>query len=336
MSSHIDKKHTMTFRIITIFALVNAAFAAQPMKVLIATGWGTEVGNGITDTEIIDLFDQANVCDTHDYPLPVQGAVGDLVGDTPMICGGLWYDENGQPIQYKECHKLTAHGFELVSTTSIGMSGQTGIAIDDKLWITGYGYGNEDYTEFVSLSGEVTPGPLLPENLIGHCLVKTGEESKVMMIGGQQHPDNIGRTYLLDVLTGAWTEGPELEFARAFHSCGLFELGGKKYVLVIGGEGQDTSYLTSVEILDVDAIEDGWKQIAPLPLALFDPVAVSFGNRLVVVGGTKEGYEESLDIYEFVCPNIEVCEWVALKKKLTEHRMNFVAMPIPDELVTCE
>ena len=55
----------MTFRIITIFALVNAAFAAQPMKVLIATGWGTEVGNGITDTEIIDLFDQANVCDTH-------------------------------------------------------------------------------------------------------------------------------------------------------------------------------------------------------------------------------------------------------------------------------
>ena len=116
--------------------------------------------------------------------LPVQGAVGDLVGYTPMICGGLWYDENGQPIQYKECHKLTAHGFELVSTTSIGMSGQTGIAIDDKLWITGYGYGNEDYTEFVSLSGEVTPGPLLPENLIGHCLVKTGEESKVMMIGG--------------------------------------------------------------------------------------------------------------------------------------------------------
>ena len=45
LSSHIDKKHTMTFRIITIFALVNAAFAAQPMKVLIATGWGTEVGN---------------------------------------------------------------------------------------------------------------------------------------------------------------------------------------------------------------------------------------------------------------------------------------------------
>ena len=102
---------------------------------MIASGWGTEVGNGITDTEIIDLFDRANVCDTHDYPLSVQGAVGDLVGEIPLTCGGLWYDENGQPIQYnyKECHKLTAHGFELVSSIFIGTSGRS----DDQLWIIG-------------------------------------------------------------------------------------------------------------------------------------------------------------------------------------------------------
>ena len=127
-------------KVITILALTKVAFAAQPSKVLIASGWVTGVGNGITDTKIIDLFYQANVCNTHDYPLTVQGEVGDLVGEFPLICGGLWYDENGQPIQYKECHKLTAHGFELVSSMSIGMSGQTGIAIDDQLWITGYGY----------------------------------------------------------------------------------------------------------------------------------------------------------------------------------------------------
>ena len=73
----------MAFRKLAGFlALVNVAVSAsQPSKVLIATGWGTEVGNGITDTEIIDLYNQANVCDTQDYPLPVQGAVGDLVGD---------------------------------------------------------------------------------------------------------------------------------------------------------------------------------------------------------------------------------------------------------------
>ena len=328
----------MAFRKLAGFlALVNVAVSAsQPSKVLIATGWGTEVGNGITDTEIIDLYIQANVCDTQDYPLPVQGAVGDLVGDTPMICGGLWYDDNGQPIQYKECHKLTPQGFELVSTMSIGRSGQTGIAIDDKLWISGYGYENEDYTEFVSLSGEVTPGPLLPENVNGHCLVKTGEDNKVMMIGGQQNPDKIGRSYLLDVLSGEWTNGPELEYARAFHSCGLFELDGKKYVMVIGGESQDGEYLTSVEYLDMADIDAGWQQSVSLPLGLFDPVVVSFGNRLVVVGGIKEGYEESMDIYEFVCPSPTSCEWVALKKKLTEHRLNFVAMPIPDELVSCQ
>ena len=83
-------------KVITILALTKVAFAAQPSKVLIASGWVTGVGNGITDTKIIDLFDQANVCNTHDYPLTVQGEVGDLVGEFPLICGGLWYDENGQ------------------------------------------------------------------------------------------------------------------------------------------------------------------------------------------------------------------------------------------------
>ena len=45
-------------KVITILALTKVAFAAQPSKVLIASGWVTGVGNGITDTEIIDLFDQ--------------------------------------------------------------------------------------------------------------------------------------------------------------------------------------------------------------------------------------------------------------------------------------
>ena len=49
-TSHIDKYQTTT-----ILALTKVA---QPSKVLIASGWVTGVGNGITDTEIIDLFDQ--------------------------------------------------------------------------------------------------------------------------------------------------------------------------------------------------------------------------------------------------------------------------------------
>ena len=56
---------------------------------MITTGFG-EIGNGINDTEIFDLFQQGNKCTAADYPLEVQGAAGDLVGDTPMICGGLW------------------------------------------------------------------------------------------------------------------------------------------------------------------------------------------------------------------------------------------------------
>ena len=38
-------------KVITILALTKVAFAAQPSKVLIASGWVTGVGNGITDTK---------------------------------------------------------------------------------------------------------------------------------------------------------------------------------------------------------------------------------------------------------------------------------------------
>ena len=142
------------------------------------------------------------------------------------------------------CHKLTTNGWEQVASMSIGATSQTGVAINDKLWLTGLDY--LDYTEFVSLSGDVSPAHLMPsKNQHSHCLVKTSE-STVMMIGGSQDSEIARKTYFLDVLTGDWTDGPDMIKARSGHGCGLFDVDGMKYVIVVGG---------------VDVSDDGYQYV---------------------------------------------------------------------------
>ena len=300
-------------------------------------GWNWDAGSGVGKTEVIDLSNPTNECTTPDFPLPAYGGAGDLVdGTTPMICGGTWHDEDGAPHNYNQCHKLTTNGWEQVATMSIGATSHTAIAINDKLWLTGLDY--LDYTEFVSLSGDVTPGPLLPnQNHHSHCLVKTSE-STVMMIGGtnSQNSDLARKTYFLDVLTGDWTDGPDMIQARSGHGCALFEEDGKKYVMVVGGvdvSDDEYPYLSSTEYFDFEDME--WKDDASLPVALADPEVVSLGNRLVVIGGHQAPPYNALDIYEYNC-NVDYCGWVTLDVKLTEQRNDLVAMPIPDELVNCK
>ena len=217
---------------------------------------------------------------------------------------------------------------------SIGATSQTGVAINDKLWLTGLDY--LDYTEFVSLSGDVSPAHLLPsKNQHSHCLVKTSE-STVMMIGGSQDSEIARNTYFLDVLTGDWTDGPDMIKARSGHGCGLFDVDGMKYVIVVGGvdvSDDRYQYLSSTEYFDFESME--WKDDASLPVALADPEVVSLGNRLVVIGGHQAPPYNALDIYEYNC-NVDYCGWVTLDVKLTEQRNDIVAMPIPDKQVNCK
>ena len=52
-------------------------------------------------------------------------------------------------------------------------------------------------------------------------------------------------------------EGPTLNVARSFHSCGKMKLNGKKTVLVVAGGTHLDECLNSVEILDPKS-KQGW------------------------------------------------------------------------------
>ena len=197
--------------------VISSAFAQE--TVLITTGYSWETDSKVDDTEIIDIQFPQRTCEAPDFPNAASGAIGGLVNsEVPMICDA------------KECYKLTSQGFEFITTPSNRAS--AGVAIQDKLWLT-----DQAYSEFITLTGEKTPGPPMPNpGVSDQCMVKIDERT-IMMIGGFDSPkvQSTNETYFLDIETGTWSRGPDMLIGRAFMGCGIHEYEGKRYVLSIGG-----------------------------------------------------------------------------------------------------
>ena len=71
---------------------------------MVATGDPTPV---CTKTEVIDLMDANNICETlGDYPLEMASGFGGLLnGNLPVLCGGFNPDIEGYVL--RECYALT-------------------------------------------------------------------------------------------------------------------------------------------------------------------------------------------------------------------------------------
>ena len=81
-------------------------------------------------------------------------------------------------------------------------AGASSIAIDeDTLWITG-GVNNDGHlktTELVNLKTlSSIPGPDLPIELAGHCMVKLNERT-VIVIGGENDNGIVDKTFLFNI-----------------------------------------------------------------------------------------------------------------------------------------
>ena len=206
--------------------VISSAFAQE--TVLITTGYSWETDSKVDDTEIIDIQFPQRTCEAPDFPNAASGAIGGLVNrEVPMICDA------------KECYKLTSQGFEFITTPSNRAS--AGVAIQGKLWLT-----DQAYSEFITLTGEKTSGPPMPNpGVSDQCLVKIDEKT-ILMIGGFDSP-----------------KGPDMLIGRAFMGCGIHEYEGKKYVLSIGGLWYGGTgvlpYIQAVESLELDSMNLQWK-----------------------------------------------------------------------------
>ena len=285
----------------------------------------------------------------------LEGGCGGLLNGVPVTCGGQYYDG----YESYNCFRFDRNGSSLLTKMTRAFHYAASTVLDrDTLWMTG-GYTTvsflRDTTEFVKLDGTSVPGPRLPFETFGHCMVKVNE-SLVVMIGGWNNDD--GSVFLFDPTSDfKMTQGPKLKTPRYLLSCGLIEIGGVKKVMVVGGESMQGIgyYYRSSEIWDLNSSSDwaygsrnfflekiNFHEASFLGPSLPVFVTCHSSNAMVpspkgggaFMVGCKDLIGDNDDIYELVIGSSNRMSWT-FYKEIQYPRINIVPMLIPDDLTTC-
>ena len=271
-----------------VVSYVNSMFLfiAERKEVLLVTGRdnspridpNVEISFDIgKQVEIVDFFGQPKKCKAgRNYPTGLQNAMGGLLNNQLVICGGL--RSIGTASVTNQCQRLGNSGqWSLfgggLKVWRIGASSTTvTIQGEDFLWITGgidgsllgpgqIQDGRLKSTELVSSSGSVTSGTNLPEVRLNHCMIVINNH--VMVIGGYQDwrvTSDFGRSVVIfDSEDFSHENGPALIKKRHSHACSTMVSpahGGRMVAVVAGGyeDGSDTA-----EILDYTMSRSTWQ-----------------------------------------------------------------------------
>ena len=218
---------------------------------MVATG-STDGAIQLSSTEVIDLADESTTCEAiEDYPIPVGTASGGLAS-LPIICGGR--RGNSGPIS--ECYIAGKKLHDPVAKLLTPRFGSAAVAISShQLWITGGvdGVTPLSSTEIVNVQASyasVEKGPELPEPMVGHCIVQLNLSTVLFMGGG---PSTTKKTFFYEMTTQTWTNGPDMNYGRAYFGCGLMQTAtGSSIVVVSGGGTSLTDFHAKTEFLPLD------------------------------------------------------------------------------------
>ena len=208
---------------------------------------GGSVG-GVVDemTEVIDLVETDSTPSFGQLPSKRKGAVGTMLGNAPLLCGGYNRDTC---ISYHQDSKRWIQSQTMVSKRD----NAAGVKINStSFWILGGddGSSNMDSTEFI-IQGQTNgiPGPKLPYGMSSMCAIKISE-NEIFVIGGfDGNYDYRNEVWIYDPQNGfARTQGPSLILARCYHSCSTMNDGNKTLIVVAGGYVYNGGLLDSVEI----------------------------------------------------------------------------------------
>ena len=145
------------------------------------------LGNEAPKTDIFNLGCRTFQCEKkNDLPelRSTEFAVGGMIGDTPILCGGK--DPDIGTSRYGACFKfIQINGaYQWVPAGSLSQarsaSGSGSIVIENQLLVSG---GGGTLQELVSLNGELTSSALKSPAFYAHCMVQINETS-VLVNGG--------------------------------------------------------------------------------------------------------------------------------------------------------
>ena len=172
----------------------------------------------------------------------VNFATGDLLQNSPIVCGGFG-DRTSQ-----ECIVIGKPEMQMIEKRYGGAS----VAIDHRtLWIVG-GKNEHNFalssTELIKL-GQPSIKGYVPFTIWGHSMIQYDEKS-IYIIGGVQNGSNTNKTWIVDPTNGFQIkDGPSLRNRRYAHGCAKMIKNGRT-ILVVAGGFRNGGRLDSVEILD--------------------------------------------------------------------------------------
>lgn len=299
---------------------------------------GNPWGDKNNEVEIVDISDPTKNCNLLEeiHPQEAYTDTGGLLGKNPVICRRnecMVFGTSIKTIAMKKRRSL----FSAVSLNS------------SMLWLLGSdGRPSDDSTEFISLSEGAIDGPRMPITLSGSCVVKYNDTS-IYILGGIQNytrslkeynDRNVWIASISDEIT--FSQGPSMLQGRYFHACGTISFGNKNLIIVAGGMTSDknSGVTSSVEILDPST--NRWVQGPDLPYFVYKSqmVTSSDGKGIILIGGNQGGRSD-------VDPSVKLLQlkreangwassWTTMKQKLKYGRQEHVAIPISNELTTCE
>ena len=107
-------------------------------------------------------------------------------------------------------------------------------------------------TEYISIDGTVSPGPLLPLKINQHTISSINKTHSIL-IGGDSNDVISNKTWFYNHAQKSWTSGPILMVRRSLHTAGIVRDKQKNEdtIVVVGGMGTTGTILDSVEVLNL-------------------------------------------------------------------------------------
>ncbi len=206
---------------------------------------------------------------------------------------------------------------------------------DSKLLVTG------GFNGIALNSAEIFSGvewesniPSLPVTVQGHCMV-TINSTTLIVIGGLRDDQFSRKTFYFSIEKESWTEGPELQNIRIYHSCGKIRKNKESQemsIIVVGGFDA-SSILSSVEILDESSNE--WKTGPELSLGIYYSQVVGDQKGGIVLIGGESPLIGILDTLYQLPHGGQDAAWSKMEQKLTTKRSWHTAFLVPDNIVDC-
>ena len=316
------------------------------VKIFVATGFPSR------HVEIINVLDPDFKCqltDRNEHSINRWSAVGGLVQNQPVICGGTRNANEelkdvsilGQPNKTFEMFDVRLHSSSIALLNS------------SKLWITGgiscYGGWNTSErqrksTELISIDQSPIKGPDLPFVISNHTMVQIDSKT-VYIIGGHQNGKVSNKTWIVDPTNDFQIkEGPSLNEARQSHSSARMKIKGKIFIVVAGGNDCGSSipvpgghHKKSVELLDTTSPNQVWEMGPDLPARIYSAAMVTSPTEkgVILIGGsastgsTDYGIWNKLIHLQMTRNSLKSSlKWSYLPQKLQNVRYNHLAFPI--------